>query len=771
MRLPMGQQSDLRRWAALARQVAEFQPVMARITEAELIKMRSILHQRLVDGSVATSVVPEAFAVVREAARRATGYWCPEQLLSAAAALHDGFAVQITDDGLNAFLGIFAAFSAALRSEQAHFMSMDASLAEIAYNQNKEIFRLLGVQAGLTPEISAPVEEHRQIFEYDIVYGSYLQHASEYLTDHLARKPTELTGRKQHLAIIDQVDAVLIDHADDPLIISAPGNPDPEEFGRISAAASELRLGMHYEIDSTTGGISWTAEGFRTVRRVLHVDIENLREPLVRLRIEDALRAKDWYRRGSDYVLEGGRLTILHDSRLADNSRLRSGVIQAIEAKERLTVSGEVATLARITVRDFFLMYERLCGMSGQAAHASGQLERLYHLDSVAIEEAPSVRIDHNDILFEKAQARFEALVEDALERHRVGQPVLIGVASADDARQVGQTLRRRGYQGWAVIPGPEAVGDVFAHAGRAGAMTVLTASEAHGYDIVVECGRPEVKSSAGLAVLVAGRSRSWRSDQWLRGLAGRRGCPGESHFYVSAEDPLMRGLQSRALATIPLGIRQRADGLSAGAVITRVVDGLQREAEAEDFKQLLVRLAFEDVEKDQRIRVYSIRDEGLLSSDLSDYVGGLIDQVAGIYARRYTDAQRLLDELSRLYPTRLALTDLTIPGNQSTESTVSNREALIKADARLAYRRHEELIGSAALRSLEHEFALRVLDNTWSQHLLELQSMRIICSSDPQPDTHFETYKTQSATLFQAMLQRISVHTLGYLFHANPSP
>jgi preprotein translocase subunit SecA len=770
----MGQQGDLARWAVLARQAGDCHSVMAGKSDGELMQVRSILRQRLVDGSVATSVVPEAFAVVREAARRATGYWCPEQLLVAAAALNDNFAVEIPDDGRNAFIGIFTAFLAAVRSEQANFITTDAKIAQNSHDGNKGIFRLLKMQAGVLPEISAPVEDHQRVLGCDVVYGSYLQFASEYLADHLAHSPAELTGLKHQLAVIDQVDAVLIDHADEPLIISTARQPDPEQFGKTAAAASGLRLGMHYEVERATGRISWTAEGLRKAKQILRADVEGLREPLIRRRMEDALRAKDWYRRDADYVLDGDRLAIIHEpgSKLADDSRLRSGVIQSIEAKEGLPVSGEVAMLARITVRDFIRSYDRLCGISGQAAHARAELGRLYQLDSVAIEAPPSLRLDHADVLFEKAESRFEALVADALERHQAGQPVLIGVASARDAREVSQALTRRGLQSRAAIPGAEAGGDVFAQAGRVGAMTVLAASEAHGYDIVVDgewqVAGPEVKSSAGLAVLVAGRSRSWRSDQWLRGLAGRRGDPGESRFYLSAEDALLRGLQGRVLATIPPGIRQRADGVAAGAVITRVIDGIQRGAEADDFERLLVRLAFEDVEKDQRIKVYTIRDEALLSSDLPSRIGGLIDHTAAVYARRYTDPQRLLDELSRLYATGLTLSDLTIPGDQSAE--LLHRQALIREDAHLAYRRHEEFVGATLLRKLEREYLLRVLDSNWSQHLLELESMRVICSSDPQPENSLEAYKTLSASKFRAMLDRVDVNTVGYLFHANSS-
>jgi preprotein translocase subunit SecA len=210
---------------------------------------------------------------------------------------------------------------------------------------------------------------------------------------------------------------------------------------------------------------------------------------------------------------------------------------------------------------------------------------------------------------------------------------------------------------------------------------------------------------------------------------------------------------------------------VSAGAVITHVIDGIQREAEATDFKQLIDRIAFEDVEKNQRTRVYSMRDEVLLGSDLSDCVGGLIDDVGDIYARRYADGQRLLDQLSRLYPTDLTLADLTISGSQSAELPLVHRGALIKADARLAYRRHEKFIGSDALRSLERELILRVLDSNWSQHMLELESMRIICSSEAELDNQFEAYKALSASRFQAMLERVSVHTVGYLFHASSSP
>lgn len=778
IQIPIGQQGDLGRWAALASQAGDLHAVMAARSEAELAQTRSILRQRLAGGSALSSVMAEALAAVREAVRRASGYRCPEQLLAVGAALHHGFAVEVPDDGRNALVGMFPVFLAAIQSEQAHFVTADAVIARISYDKAKDIFGLLGMRAGLVPEITAPVEDHQRVFGCDVAYGSYLQMACEYLADHLAHSPAELTGCKQQLAVVDQVDAILIDHAADPLIINAARPPDPERFQRIAVAALKLRPGAHYEIADATGRISWTAEGFRQAKQILRADLQSLGAAVTRRRIEDALRATDWYRRGADYRLDGGALAVIDapGSRLAGNARLSSGVIQAIEAKEGLPASGEVAVLARTTVRDLFRRYERLCGISGQAAHASAELERLYPMNTAAVTAEPSARIDHADVLFEKAESRFEALADDALQRHRAGQPVLIGVASAGDAPLVTRMLAQRGVDGSAMATGDQAAAEVFAQAGRAGAITVLTPAQPHGYDVVVNGERTapegEAKPSAGLAVLVAGRSRSWRADQWVRGLAGRCGYPGESRFYLSAQDPLLRGLQSRAREAIPLRIRQRGDRVPAGKMITRLVDRVQRDAAAADFQRLLAGLAFEDVENDQRNAVYSMRDDVLLGRDLSAYVEGLIDQVAAIYVRRYPDTERLLSELADLYPTRLTLADLTVSGDSAAGSLpVTDRKALVKADARRAYRRHEEFIGAATLRNLEREFTLRVLDRNWAQHLLEMESMRTVCNSDPKPDARLEEYQGESARQFRAMLDRVKVHVAGYLFHAKWSP
>ncbi len=408
----------------------------------------------------------------------------------------------------------------------------------------------------------------------------------------------------------------------------------------------------------------------------------------------------------------------------------------------------------------YFRTYAKLCGLSGVAARSDSEMKSIYGLGTVVVPvQGPTSRVDHPELGFEKAQSRFAALAEDAVRWHQAGQPVAIGALTSADSTLLSRLLAERKISHRTLLPGDEgAASGVMAQAGNAGSVTILTAETARGHDIPLQ-------QPAGLAVLVAGRSRSWRADQWLRGLAGRRGDPGESQFYLSLEDQLLRGLQSRLWSAVPEQIRQRADATPLSTIQVRLVDDIQRDAEQADAQQRREWLAVEEVEGAQRAQVYSLINTLVRESDLTAFIGTVIDEVAAIYVRRYPDCDRLLSALAMLYPTRLTMNDLMAhAGNPGAE-----RGKRISADAHIAYDRHEQLLGSAAMRRTERRIVFSVLTRSWSQHLAELAAMRAATGLDDGSRDQLTEYQAEAAKRYAAMLEKVKVDIVGYLFHSEP--
>jgi preprotein translocase subunit SecA len=774
----MSQSDDLARWQPLVHRVSGYGPPMMRWTDAELRRLRDVLSGRLADGEAVELAMAEAFAAVREAARRTESHSYSDSDIMAGAVLHSGQTAEVPDDGYNSLIAVLAIYFGVVLNERVHYVTKTAALALHSFQQAESLCVFLGLRAGLLSGIAVTLEEHRTALGADVTYGSYQQIVFAYLRNHLAQEPQQVAAFEQQLAIVDQVDSILIDKADLSLFIKGPKQPNADLYRKVARAASELKRGTHYEIDTATGKVSLSGDGLKRGASLLQAGtLEGLQAAVLRRYLEDALQARDWYRPDVDYRVAGDKIVISRESgnRLDGAPRLREGICQAIEAREGLATSAEEVVWARMTVCDYFRSYARLCGISSVAARSSAELERVYGLRTVVIPLLqPPTRVDHPELLFEKSLARFEALVRDAEQRHRGGQPVVIGAMTAEDGRLVCRMLEDQKIEYAAVLPGDEeAAAAVMAHAGRAGSVTVLIAQVARGYDIVLEPDsfspvRSELTSSAGLAVLGAGRGRSWRSDQWLRDLAGRRGEPGESRFFLSQEDALLRGLQSRALATVPARMRRRADGAPLGAIMERLINGIQLKVEHTDFRRRLEQAAIDDVESIQRAQIYSVREEPLNKSDLSGYVSKLIDEVAAIYVRRYRDPERLLDALAQLYPTGLTIADLTMPGDRTQVGDPGpERLARIKADAHVAYHRHEQLVGTAAMRGMERRIIFPVLNSSWRQHLSELDAMRAAASPSLSPRDRLSEYRNEATKRYMAMLERIKEDIVGYLFHS----
>ena len=576
-------------------------------------------------------------------------------------------------------------------------------------------------------------------------------------------------------AVVDQVDAILIDHADDPLFIRAPTQPDAERFGQLAEAAAELAPGVDFIIDRATGTVSWLPAGPHRAASLLKAQsIDGFGNALTRNDIEEALRARHWYRRGTDYRLSRGKI-VIDDAlalRMTASGRHRDRALQAIEAREGALISPEETTLARMTVGDLFRLYGVLAGLSGEAGLAADQLARLQHLTTVVLNDgrAASHRADEPDLLYEKSEDRTAAIIRDAAARHRNGQPVVVATSSAAAGQVVAGLLKKSGVHRAVVVSGGgRQVAQSFAAAGDRGAATVLAGPVPHGHDIPVALGEDAGAGSEpcrGLAVLVAGRGSSRRTDNWLRNLAGRRGERGETQFYLSAEDPLLAGLQSRVLSWIPAAVRQRADGAPVDGVMARLIDQVQHDDEAAGFESLLVRLEFVNPESVQRREIYEVRERIVLSSDLSGYLRALMRQVAESFVRRYADPGRLARALAGLRPAELSTANLA---DSLARANPSDLAGIVEADLIAAYGARTASVGAATLGGMEHRVALSVLDMSWRQQLADLEAMRLVCAATPNPADSLPEFRAVAASKYRALREQIAADTLGYLFYSEP--
>jgi preprotein translocase subunit SecA len=732
---------------------------MTRRTDGELRGLRDVLSERLAGNQAPEPAMAEAFAGVLEASRRTQGPPYSDSDIIAGIALYSGQVVQAEDNGYNHFIALLPGYLGALRHENVHYVTTTSALAQHNHRDVGGLCAALGLRTVLLSGNQVSREAPDPVVACDIAYASYQKIAVEYLGEHLAPGGPAGAFGKQQIAIVDQADWILIDRANLPLIIRAPRPSDADYRHKIAAAAAGLERGKHYDIDQTTGMVRLDADGLAQGAALLRVGtLEGLAAAVQKKHLEDALRAKDWYRRGRDYQVANGRIAVSPGGGLDGALQVREGILQAVEAKEGLATSPEEVVWARITVSGYFRTYARLCGLSGVTARAALELESIYGLSTAVIPAGQPSRVDHSELSFDKAQSRFAALAEDIARKHRAGQPVVIGAQTPADSTLVNQLLAKRKIPHRTLLPDDEeAASGAMAQAGKAGSVTILIAAAARGYDIPVE-------QSAGLAVLVAGRSRSGRADQWLRGLAGRRGCPGESQFYLSFEDQLLRGLQSRLWSAVPERIRRRADATPLSSIQVRLIEEAQRAAEQADTQRRRDWLAVEEVENAQRIQVYSLIDALVEESDLTAFTGTVIDEVVAIYVRRYRDDDRLLSALAMLYPTQLTMNDLLAQTGNPAE-----KQKRISIDAHIAYGRHEQRLGSAAMRQAERKISSSLLTRSWSKHLAELAAMRAVAGLDDGSRDQLTEYHQEATKSFAMMLDKVKENIVGYLFHSEP--
>ncbi|WP_082093422.1 preprotein translocase subunit SecA [Demequina sediminicola] len=816
----MGEGRNLRRLNKIVTLTNSLEDVYQEFSDEELRELTDEFKARVADGESLDSLMPEAFAAVREASRRTLGMRHFDVQILGGAALHGGDIAEMKTGEGKTLVATLPAYLNALTGNGVHVVTVNDYLASYQSELMGRVFRFLGMETGCILSGMAP-EDRRAQYAADITYGTNNEFGFDHLRDNMALDSKSLVHRGYHYAIVDEVDSILIDEARTPLIISGPASADNgrwyNEFARI---ARDLVIDEDYEVEEKKRTIGMLEPGIEKVEKVL--GIENLYEPentpLIGF-LNNAVKAKELFRRDRDYVIQDGDVDIVdeHTGRLLKGRRYSDGLHQAIEAKEGVQIKAENQTYASITLQNYFRQYSKLAGMTGTAQTEAAELNSTYGMGVVPIPtNKPMIRMDKSDLLYKTEQAKFDAVIDDILERHENGQPVLVGTVSVEKSERLSKELRKRGIQHSVLNAKQHAQeAEVVAEAGRKGAVTVATNMAGRGTDImlggnpefraVVEMNKrgldpqenpeeyervwdevlaeaqaavsvehDEVLAAGGLYVLGTERHESRRIDNQLRGRSGRQGDPGESRFYLSLEDDLMRMFQSGMAATMMNSSAIPDDMPIESKVLTRGVRSAQAQLEGRNAEARKNILKYDDVMSSQRTVIYGERRRVLDGEEFADQIDTFIEDVVGAYVRAGTlvgnaeewDLEALWKDLRTIYPVSVTEEELIEEAGGIDLLTTGFLERELIADARVQYQAVEERLGESLLRTAERQVVLQVLDAKWREHLYEMDYLKegIGLRSMGQRDPLTE-YQREGYQLFQAMTDGIKERSLQVLY------
>ncbi|MGN6253320.1 MAG: preprotein translocase subunit SecA [Marmoricola sp.] len=817
--LRIGEGKILRRLEAVTKAVNAIEDEFVAMSDDELRGMTEEFRKRIADGESLDDLMPEAFATVREAARRVLGQRHFDVQLMGGAALHLGNIAEMKTGEGKTLVSTLPAYLNALTGEGVHIVTVNDYLAKFQSEMMGRVHHFLGLTVGvILPEMTP--DERRIAYGCDITYATNNELGFDYLRDNMANSLADCVQRGHHFAIVDEVDSILIDEARTPLIISGPTEDDVRWYGEFAKVARRLVKDEDYEVDEKKRTISILEPGITKVEDYLGIDnlYESANTPLISF-LNNSIKAKELFRNDKEYVVLDGEVLIVdeHTGRILSGRRYNDGLHQAIEAKEGVEVKEEYQTLATITLQNYFRLYDKLSGMTGTAMTEAAEFDKIYKLGVVPIPtNRPMARIDQADLVYRTEEAKFNAVVEDIAERHAKGQPVLVGTTSVEKSELLSGLLKRKGVPHTVLNAKQHAdEAKVVALAGHKGAVTVATNMAGRGTDIMlggsvefladqelrkrgldpvenveeydaawpatveriqeqVAAEHDEVKEQGGLYVLGTERHESRRIDNQLRGRSGRQGDPGESRFYLSLQDDLMRLFKSEWVERVLLALRVPDDVPIEQKSVTRSIQSAQSQVEAQNFESRKNVLKYDDVMSRQREVIYAERRDVLEGRDLREHVLQMIDDLVATYVAAATesfpeewDLPALWDALGTLYPVSLRHEQLEAEAGGRDGMERDDLIADIQADARKAYEARETELGAEVMRELERQVMLSVLDRKWREHLYEMDYLRegIGLRGYAQRDPLVE-YQREGFDMFNAMKDAIREETISFLFH-----
>ena len=820
--LRAGEGRIVKRLAKIATEVNTYESSISALSDAELRAKTDEFRKRYDDGEELDDLMPEAFAVVREAAKRTLGQRHYDVQLMGGAALHLGNIAEMKTGEGKTLVSTLPAYLNALTGEGVHVVTTNDYLAERDSEWMGRIHRFLGLKVGVILSSMNP-DERREAYNCDITYGTNNEFGFDYLRDNMAWSIENCVQRQHNFAIVDEVDSILIDEARTPLIISGPADKATKWYVEFANIAARLERDLHYEVDEKKRTVGIVDAGVTRVEELLKIDnlYESVNTPMIGY-LNNAIRAKELFKRDRDYVIQSGELLIVdeHTGRILAGRRYNEGLHQALEAKERVPIKDENQTLATITLQNYFRLYNKLSGMTGTAMTEAAEFMQIYKLGVVPIPtNKPMQRVDQSDLIYKNEQAKFLAVAQDIAERHRKGQPVLVGTVSVEKSELLSATLKRQGIPHEVLNAKQHArEAAIIARAGKLGAVTVATNMAGRGTDIMLG-GNPEfmadfelqdrgispvdnaeeyerqwpaeiakqkslvatehdkVVELGGLYVLGTERHESRRIDNQLRGRSGRQGDPGESRFYLSLEDDLMRRFNS-VLVERFLGAAGIPDDMPIESkMVSNAIKSAQTQVEAQNFEMRKNVLKYDDVMNRQREVIYGERREILEGLDLTEEIKGFIEDTVIGYIDAATsegfpedwDLDTLWTAFKAIYPVSFTQDDVI---EEVGHRGALDRDFLVSKfleDIDRAYVEREEKLTPQVMRELERKVLLSVLDRKWREHLYEMDylqegiGLRAMAQRDPLVE-----YQKEGYDLFMAMMDAIKEETVGYIFNVD---
>ncbi|MFT2689632.1 preprotein translocase subunit SecA [Clavibacter zhangzhiyongii] len=819
--LRVGEGRTLRKLQNYAKAVNQLEEDFTHLTDEELKNETVELRERHANGESLDDLLPEAFAAVREASRRTLGLRHFDVQIMGGAALHLGNIAEMKTGEGKTLVATLPAYLNAIASRGVHVITVNDYLASYQSELMGRVFRALGMTTGVILAGQTP-QQRREQYAADITYGTNNEFGFDYLRDNMAWQAADMVQRGHFFAVVDEVDSILIDEARTPLIISGPSAGDANRwFSEFATVAKRLIPEVDYEVDEKKRTVGVLEAGIEKVED--HLGIDNLYEsantPLISF-LNNSIKAKALFKKDKDYVVMNGEVLIVdeHTGRILMGRRYNEGIHQAIEAKEGVAVKAENQTLATVTLQNYFRLYKKLSGMTGTAETEAAEFMSTYKLGVVPIPtNRPMQRKDQSDLIYKNEKAKFEQVVEDIAERHASGQPVLVGTTSVEKSEYLSKLLAKKGVRHEVLNAKNHArEAAIVAQAGRLGSVTVATNMAGRGTDIMlggnaeflavaamnarglspvetpeqyetewddvfaqvkaeVDEEAAKVIEAGGLYVLGTERHESRRIDNQLRGRSGRQGDPGESRFYLSLTDDLMRLFNNGAAASL-MGRDSVPDDVAIESkVVSRAIRSAQGQVEARNAEIRKNVLKYDDVLNRQREAIYGDRRHILEGDDLQErsqrFLEAVIDDVLDSHIGEGNgddwDFDALWTELRTLYPISITIDEvITEAGSKGRVNRDFVRREIL-SDAKLAYSKREEQLGEAAMRELERRVVLSVIDRRWREHLYEMDylkdgiGLRAMAQRDPLVE-----YQREGFALFQQMMGAIREETVGFLFN-----